>query len=86
MRDYDKNLKLKDERWISFDDVIECISTGALLDTIEHENQEKYKNQKKFIIEYKGYIYFVPYIDSGDYIILKTIIPSRQLMKRYLFH
>ena len=86
MRAYDKNMKLKDERWISFEDVIECISTGALLDVIEHENQEKYNNQKKFIIEFRGYIYFVPYIESGNCIIWKTIIPRRQLMKKYLFH
>jgi hypothetical protein len=84
MRDYDKNEKLKDERWISFEDVIECIATWSLLAIKNHENIDLYPNQKRFIINYGGYIYYVPFEEIGEKKFLRTIIPSRKLMKEYL--
>ena len=46
-------------------------------------NQEKYPNQKIFVISALGYTYLVPYVKNGDEIFLKTIIPSRKAQKIY---
>ena len=70
---------------ISFEDVILSIENGYLLDDIEHPNKDKYQNQNIFIIlvQIKNYVYLVPYVEEEDYIFLKTIIPSRQMNKKY---
>jgi hypothetical protein len=81
----EKNEILKKERNIGFEDVILSIENGYLLDDIEHPNKEKYQNQNIFIIlvKIKNYVYLVPYVEEEDYIFLKTIIPSRQMNKKY---
>jgi hypothetical protein len=81
----EKNEILKKERNIGFEDVILSIESGYLLDDIEHPNKEKYQNQNIFIIlvQIKNYVYLVPYVEEEDYIFLKTIIPSRQMNKKY---
>jgi hypothetical protein len=81
----EKNEILKSQRDISFEDVILALENGKLLDDIEHPNKEKYPNQNIFIIlvEIKNYIYLVPYIEDNTSIFLKTIIPSRQMNKKY---
>lgn len=84
MRDYDKNERLKEERWISFEDIIECIATWSLLAIKKHENINLYPNQRKFIISYKWYIYYVPFEEIEGKKFLITIIPSRKLLKEYL--
>ena len=81
----EKNEILKEQRDISFEDVILSIENGNLLDDIEHPNKDKYPNQNIFIIlvEIKSYVYLVPYIEDERSIFLKTIIPSRQMNKKY---
>jgi hypothetical protein len=81
----EKNEILKEQRQISFEDVILAIENGSLLDDMEHPNKEKYPNQNIFIIlvEIKEYVYLVPYVEDEESIFLKTIIPSRQMNKKY---
>ena len=80
-----KNKDLKKERDISFEDIVNAISEGNLLDTVNHPNKKRYPNQKQFMIKINEYVYIVPFIDrNGDYF-LKTIIPSRKATKKYLF-
>jgi hypothetical protein len=81
----EKNELLKEQRDISFEDVILALESGKLLDDIEHPNKEKYHNQNIFIIliEIKNYVYLVPYVEDKTSIFLKTIIPSRQMNKKY---
>ncbi len=80
-----KNELLKEQRNISFEDIILSIENGNLLDDIEHSNKDKYSNQNIFIIlvEVKNYVYMVPYVEEEDTIFLKTIIPSRKMNKKY---
>ena len=80
-----KNKLLKEQRDISFEDVILALESGKLLDDIKHPNKEKYSNQNIFIIliEIKNYVHLVPYVEDEDSIFLKTIIPSRQMNKKY---
>ncbi len=81
----EKNEILKKERNIGFEDIILSIENGFLLDDIEHPNKDKYQKQNIFIVLVivKNYVYLVPYVEEKDYIFLKTIIPSRQMNKKY---
>jgi hypothetical protein len=36
------------------------------------------------IVNVKGYVYCVPYVEDESNIFLKTIFPSRKMKKRYL--
>ena len=82
--DKGKNEWLRQDRGISFEDVIFYISNGCLLDTIPHPNKRKYPNQKIFVINIDNYAFLVPFIETDDIIFLKTIIPSRKATKKYL--
>jgi len=82
---FEKNQLLKEQRDVSFEDVILSIEEGNLLDDLEHPNKEKFPNQNVFVIlvQIKDYIYYVPYVEDEETIFLKTIIPSRKLNKKY---
>lgn len=80
----EKNKLLQQERSISFEDIVEAIADGYLLDSIEHPNYDKYSNQSVFIVAVKGYVYCVPYVESESGVFLKTIFPSRKMKKIYL--
>lgn len=80
----EKNLKLIQERGISFEEIIAAIENDNLLDVLEHPNQDKYDNQKIYVIIAKNYVYLVPFVtDLEGNIFLKTIIPSRKAKQKY---
>jgi len=78
-----KNESLKLERNISFEEIVAAISS-SLLDIIEHPNQDRYPNQRIFIVKIDNYVWLVPFVEDEDQIFLKTIIPSRKATKKYL--
>jgi len=80
----DKNRQLIEERGISFEDVVFYLQQGALLDDIEHPSDDKYPNQRIFVLSIDGYVHLVPYIEDQNEIFLKTVIPSRKATKQYL--
>lgn len=82
--DNDKNEKLKEERGISFEEVVFHIERGDILDILEHPNQKKYGNQRVFVLNIEGYAYLVPFLETETEVVLKTIIPSRKATRRYL--
>lgn len=82
--DKEKNLRLKELRGISFEEIVFYISTGAVIDVIENRNNEKYKDQFMFIIEIDSYAHIVPFVENDDEIFLKTIYPSRKATKECL--
>ncbi len=79
-----KNAQLKEERGVSFEDIVFYIDRGDVLDIILHPRQSKYPGQRMFIINVDNYAYLIPFIESEDVIFLKTIIPSRKATKKYL--
>ena len=81
---HEKNQTLLDKRGLCFEDVIVAIKEGGLLDTVKHPNQKQYPNQWIYIVKIQGYVYMVPFVEELEYIFLKTIIPSRKQMKRFL--
>ena len=80
----DKNMQLKAERGISFEEVLVAVSQGAILDVVEHPNKDKYPNQRIIIVRIRGYAFLVPFVETNEEMFLKTIIPSRSAMRRYL--
>ena len=79
----EKNQLLKDERGVCFEDVIAQLHTGDILDIIKHPNEEKYPNQKIYILLLQDYVHMVPYVKVDNEIFLKTIVPSRKMHKIY---
>ena len=75
---------MKKERGISFEEIVFHIERGDILDILEHPNKDKYLGQKIFVIDVEGYAYLVPFLETEDEVVLKTIIPSRKATKRYL--
>ena len=88
MKPYDwndeKNVWLRQERGITFEDIVFHLAQGGLLDTIEHPNQRQYPGQKVFIVNVEGYACLVPFVENDERIFPKTIIPSRKMTKQYL--
>jgi len=79
----EKNQKLIKERGISFEVIVSHIEAGSLIAIVAGKG--KYKHQKQFVIDVNRYIYIVPFVEEGERIFLKTIIPSRKMTKEYLF-
>jgi uncharacterized DUF497 family protein len=80
----DKNNLLQMERGLRFEVVLSAIEEGRILDVVDHPNQEKYPNQRLFIIEINQYAYVIPFVENEQEVFLKTIIPSRKMTKKYL--
>jgi len=80
----EKNEILKKVRSISFEEVIEAINSDKIITIIKHPNIKRYPNQKQYIININNYVYVVPFVRNDEEIFLKTIIPNRKLVKKYL--
>lgn len=79
---HNKNKILKQERGISFEEIVFCIENGFLLDIIEHPNQEKYSGQKIYAVNFNEYVYLVPFVESENGIFLKTACTGRKYTKK----
>lgn len=77
----DKNAQLMAERERCFESVVVAIEAGELLDVLEHPSQSRYPGQRILVVRINGYVYLVPYVDAGDHLSLKTIIPSRKAQR-----
>ena len=81
----DKDAVLKETRGLGFEDIIQAIDSGKLLDD-KRNPSNKYPKQKIFVVEIKGYVYVVPYVtdEERNVFFLKTFYPNRKLTKQYL--
>jgi len=82
--DVEKNERLKSGRGISFEEIVFHIERGDVLDILEHPNQDRYGGQRIFVVNVGGYAYLVPFVETENEVVLKTIIPSRKATKQYL--
>jgi uncharacterized DUF497 family protein len=80
----EKNIRLKAERGVSFEEVLSAISNGGLLVVLDHPNKVQYPNQRMFVVRIRGYAYLVPFVETKNGVFLKTIIPSRKATRTYL--
>lgn len=80
----EKNIRLKAERGVSFEEVLSAMSNGGLLVILDHPNTDQYPNQHMFVVRIRGYAYLVPFVETENEVFLKTIIPSRKATRQYL--
>ncbi|MEI6808915.1 MAG: BrnT family toxin [bacterium] len=80
----EKDVQLKQQRGLSFSDIVALIMGGGLLDVVPHPNPKKYPKQRMFVVEVDDYVYLVPFVETDDGVFLKTIIPSRKATGKYL--
>jgi len=78
----EKNEWLKKVRDISFAEIVESILSDGLLDIIDNPSKN-FPKQKVFVVFCKDYVYYVPFVEEEKTIFLKTIIPSRKILKKY---
>lgn len=81
---HEKNLKLKAERGISFEQAVMHIERGDVLDVVQHPNRQKYPNQQILVVEIDNYAYLIPFIEDDNGKFLTTIIPSRKATRDYV--
>ncbi len=82
--DAEKNEWLIRVRGISFERVVFVIERGGLLDIVAHHNPSGYPSQKILIVNLDDYAWLVPFVESADHYLLKTVIPSRKATRKYL--
>jgi len=80
----EKNILLKAERGVSFEEVLSAMSHGGILDIREHSKKDQYPNQRLLVVRIRGYAYLVPFVENNSEVFLKTIIPSRKATRHYL--
>jgi uncharacterized DUF497 family protein len=79
--DDEKNIKLKKERKISFEEIALLILQKKYIEIMKHP---KRPGQRVFILPINGYIHAVPFLlDDNNNIVLKTAFPSRKFHKIY---
>lgn len=78
----EKNEKLKKERGVGFEEIVLKIINKEILDIISNPSQN-HPSQRVYVIEINNYIYYVPHVEDGEKVFLKTIIPSRKATKKY---
>lgn len=79
-----KNVRLRRERGVSFEEIVVAIEQGRLLDVLEHRNPARYPRQKLLVVALRDYAYLVPFLEEPTGYFLKTIIPSRKATRDYL--
>ncbi len=80
----EKNEVLKSERGLSFEEVLDKISAGDILDIRTPPNLGKYPHQKAFVIKINNKYCYVPFVENENGIFLKTIFPDRRLKKEFV--
>lgn len=82
----EKNLWLRENRGICFDDVLPLIDEGMWLSIYNHPRQDQYPGQKIMVFLIQQECYLVPFVENNEdrKIFLKTLYPSRKARKHYL--
>lgn len=78
-----KNLRLKSERGLCFEDVENAIEQGRIIDDQAHPDSAKRPNQRVLVVEIDDYVCLVPYVVDGETAFLKTIFRSRKANRQY---
>ena len=79
----EKSDQLKKERGICFEEVVLKLEAGEVIDIISNPSSN-FPNQKVYIVKIYNYIYYIPFVEKGEKVFLKTIIPSRKVTKKYI--
>ena len=66
---HEKNALLSSERGIGFDEIIQAILDGNILEIRDHHNSQQYPNQKIMFVRILTEVYAVPFViePNGDF-------------------
>ena len=78
----EKNILLKKERNICFEDVVTAIKNNKLLDIIKNQSKN-HQDQYCLIINISNSAYIVPFVQEDNIFFLKTMYKSRKQTKKY---
>ena len=73
-----KNVRLKQRRGVSFENILGAPAEHGPLWVKEHPRPEKYPKQRLLGVLIAGYVFIVPFEETDEKIILKTIYPSHK--------
>ncbi len=79
----EKNIQLKAERGIGFEDVVDAIRNDRLLAQTDNPSSN-FPEQSIFIVEIDEYAIVVPFVRDGNTVFLKTLFPERKARKKFL--
>lgn len=79
-----KNKWLKENRNISFEEIVLAINQNKIIKIALNPSSTDYWDQKIYIIDINNYAYIVPFNEVGDNQFLKTVFRSRKYTKKYL--
>lgn len=71
-----KSARLKRIRGVSFEEITQAV----FLDICDHPSRN---DQQIFVIDYKGYVWAVPFVVENEGVFLKTLYRSRKFKKIY---
>jgi hypothetical protein len=63
--DEEKNISLKKDRQLCFEDVEDAILNDEIIDVVPHYNQKQYPHQELLIVKINGYVCYVPFVIDG---------------------
>ncbi len=75
-----KNQKIKTDRGLSFEEIVQELVAGRVLDITDHPSRP---NQKIFVVKLHDHFVMVPFVIDGDGVFLKTAYVSRKAKKKY---
>jgi hypothetical protein len=67
---------------VSFEEVVFFIENGQLQDIIKNHDRGDYPRQMMLVVKIKSDSYLIPFIETGNEVFLKTIIPGRQVTNK----
>ncbi len=80
-----KNVNLKIERGVNFNDIENAIHADCLLDIESHHNQDRYSNQIIMHVRINDEVYSAPFVIEADgTLFLKTVYANRKARKKFL--
>ena len=71
-----KSQRLKRARGVSFEEIVHA----KLVAVKRHPTRA---HQQLMLFEHRGYVWVVPYVESGEEMFLKTLYPSRKYTALY---
>lgn len=80
----EKNKLLRKKRNISFEEIVDAVKKGKLLDRYAHPNKAEYPYQEIMVVEVDHYAHLVPFVEDEEIFFLKTIYKSRKATKKYI--
>jgi hypothetical protein len=80
----EKDAELQSRGRPSFAQIVAAIQAGGLRDTLPTHRPDVYGGQQRFIVEWDGDIYVVPFRETATEMHLITVHADRRLRTRYL--